>query len=288
MGAMTVEGTMHTFETPGPVDLQVELQRGQLTVVAEHTAVTTVDLRPLGGDSDAVRLIDSARVEQRGNAIVVLLPRGKSGLFRHTAGIEARIVVPTDSAARLETASADIETRGRLGSVAVQTGSGDVSLDQVADVLIRTGSGDVRLDRSTGSCSVKSGSADVSLGSVQGDADISSGSGDVEIESVGANLRVKTGSGDLVLHKAGDAVDAMAGSGDVVLKHINHGRVKAKTGSGDIAIGVADGTAAYLDIMTVTGDVHSDLDASGAPTADDVTVDINVSSGTGDVVLQRA
>lgn len=285
---MTMEGTMHTFETPGPVDLQVELPLGQLTVVAEHTAVTTVDLRPVGGDSAAAKLIDSARVEQRGNAIAVLLPKGKGGLFRSTAGVEARIVVPTDSAARLETGSADIDTHGRLGSVAVQTGSGDVSLEQTGDVVIRTGSGDVWLDRSTGSCSVKSGSADVSVGSVRGDADINSGSGDVEIESVGANLRVKTGSGDLVLHQAGDAVDAMAGSGDLVLKHIDHGRVKAKTGSGDIAIGVADGTAAYLDIMTVTGDVRSDLDASEAPSPDDLTVDINIQSGTGDVVLQRA
>ena len=285
---MTMEGTMHTFETPGPVDLQVELQQGQLTVVAEDTAVTTVDLRPAGDDSAAAELIDGARVEQRGNAVVVLVPKGKGGLFRNTAGVEARIVVPTDSAARLETASADIDTHGRLGSVAVQTGSGDVSLDQTADVVIRTGSGDVRLDRCNGSCSVKSGSADVSLGSVQGDADISSGSGDVEIESVGAKCRVKTGSGDLVLHQAGDAVDAMAGSGDLVLKHVDHGRVKAKTGSGDVAIGVAGGTAAYLDIMAVTGDVRSDLDASEAPQPDDLTVDINIQSGTGDVVLQRA
>jgi len=285
---MTVEDTMHTFQTPGPVDLQVELQQGELTIVAEDTAVTTVDLRPLGGDSAAAKLIDSARVEQRGNAIVVLLPKGKGGLFRSTGEIEARIVVPTDSVARLETASADVSTRGRLGAVTVQTGSGDVSIDQAADVLIRTGSGDVQLDHASGSCSVRSGSADVSLGRVQGDADVTSGSGDVEIESVGGGLRVKTGSGDLVLHKAGDAVDAMAGSGDLVLKHIHHGRVKAKTGSGDIAIGVADGTAAYLDIMTVTGDVHSDLDASEAPQPDDLTVDISIQSGTGDVVLQRA
>jgi hypothetical protein len=40
--------------------------------------------------------------------------------------------------------------------------------------------------------------------------------------------------------------------------------------------------------MTVTGDVTSDLDSTDGPTNGDRTVDINIQSGSGDVVLQRA
>jgi DUF4097 and DUF4098 domain-containing protein YvlB len=110
----------------------------------------------------------------------------------------------------------------------------------------------------------------------------------VTLEAVHGALKVKTGSGDVVLASAGDRVDAMAGSGDVVVNRVERGEVYVKTGSGDITLGVADGTAAYLDIQTVTGDVKSSLDSTAAPVEGDSTVSINVVSGTGDVVLQRA
>ena len=95
------------------------------------------------------------------------------------------------------------------------------------------------------------------------------GSGDVSIDSVGGKLNVKTGSGDLTVTSAGRTVDAVAGSGDVLVKRVEQGSLRMKTGSGDVSVGVATGTAAYLDIMTVTGDVSSDLDASDAPSDGD-------------------
>jgi DUF4097 and DUF4098 domain-containing protein YvlB len=288
MGAMTTEATMYTFQTPNPVDLRVELWQGRVKVVADDTDETTVELLPVRGDSAAREAIENARVEQRGNEIVVLMPKAKGSLFRARAEIEATIHVPSNSNATIETASADIETHGVLGNVRASSGSGDVSIEHTADLDVRTGSGDIQATTVDGSCNVKCGSADVKIGSVAADADIVAGSGDVVIDSVGAKLNSKSGSGDLILASAGHTVDAMAGSGDLLVKRIEQGKVKMKTGSGDVLIGVASGTAAYLDIMTVTGDVTSDLDASEGPTDGDRTVDINVQSGSGDVVLQRA
>jgi DUF4097 and DUF4098 domain-containing protein YvlB len=285
---MTTEASMHTFTTPNPVRLRVELWHGKLTVEAVETDTTTVHLRPVDDSAGAQDLIDNAKVEQRGDEIVVLLPRAKSGLFRSRAEVDARIQVPLDSSAKLETGSADIETAGRLGNVNASSGSGDVSVELAAEAQVRTGSGDISVDDVSGSCDIKGGSADVRVGTVGGSADIMAGSGDVEIDRVERTLRIKTGSGDVVVQGPGESVDAMAGSGDVLLSRVAHGRVKVKTGSGDIVIGVARGTAAYLDIMTVTGDVTSDLDASDTPTGADLTAEINVQSGSGDVVLQRA
>ncbi len=279
---------MHTFSTPNPVRLRVEVWQGRVSVEAADTDTTTVDLRPLHGSSAAQDLIDNARVEQRGDEIIVQMPRGKGGLFRARGEVEALIRVPSGSSAKIETASADIETVGELGNLDVISGSGDVSIESAAEATVKSGSGDVTVDRVTGSCDVKSGSADVRIGSIGRDADIVAGSGDVVIDSVATTLKVKTGSGDVVVRSTGDSVDAMAGSGDLLLKRVDHGKVKVKTGSGDIAIGVATGTAAYLDIMTVTGDVKSDLDASDTPSGEDLTAEISIQSGSGDVVLQRA
>jgi DUF4097 and DUF4098 domain-containing protein YvlB len=273
---------MYSFETPNPVDLRVEVWAGRVDITAADTQTTTVELR---GDQE---LIESAKVEQRGDEIVVLMPKIKSSLFRRSAEVEAEITVPKQSNARVETASADIRTRGDLGKVDASSGSGEVEVDQAAKAEVRTGSGDISVRAVQGDCSTKSGSAEVSLGKIGGDCDVLSGSGDVVIDEIAGSLKVKAGSGDIIVKSAGDGVDAMAGSGDLLLRRVERGRVKAKTGSGDITVGVANGTAAYLDIMTVTGDVSSELDGSEAPSDGELTTEIFVQTGSGDVVLQRA
>jgi DUF4097 and DUF4098 domain-containing protein YvlB len=279
---MTTEEAMHTFETPGPVNLRVELWQGSVDVTADDTQTTTVELR---GDQD---LIDSAKVEQRGDQIDVLIPKIKSGLFRRGAEVDARIVVPRQSNARVETASADIRTHGDLGDVDAASGSGDVEIDEATEADVRTGSGDIAVRVVHGNCNTKSGSAEVTLGKISGDCDVLSGSGDVLIDEVVGKVKIKAGSGDIILKTCGDGVDAMAGSGDLLLKRVDRGRVKAKTGSGDVTVGVADGTAAYLDVSTVTGDVSSELDGTESPVEGELTAEIFIQTGSGDVVLQRA
>lgn len=279
---------MHTFDTPGPVRLRVELWEGSLRILAEETGSTTVELTPERGDDDAQDLIDRTTVEQRGDEIVVLIPKVKGGLFRRGTSVHAVIRVPVDSDLHLETGSADVDARGPLADVNVSTGSGDINLELTSDLQARLGSGDLRLEAASGSIDVKGGSSDLVIGDVAGAATILTGSGDVLLEHVAGHLTIKSGSGDVVLRRAGDDVNAMAGSGDLLLKRVDHGQIKAKTGSGDIAIGVAPGTAVYLDILTVSGDVHSSLDRSGAPTDGEPTVEIDIKSGSGDVVLQRA
>ncbi len=285
---MNPEVTMHTFDTPGPTNLKVELWQGQVKVFAEETTTTTVELEPLRGDSAAQELIEHARVEQRGDEILVLMPKSKGGLFRTRAEVLATIRVPLHSNAKIETSSADIDTQGEMGALNVASGSGDVHLEHGTNVTAATGSGDITIGTTTGDCSVKCGSADIAVESIAGDSDVVTGSGDVAIREIGGVLKIKSGSGDIVIKQAGDGIDAMAGSGDLLVKRVDHGRVKVKTGSGDILVGVAEGTAAYLDISTVTGDVSSSLDGAEAPSDGERTVELKVQSGSGDVVLQRA
>jgi len=279
---------MHTFDTPGPVNLKVELQQGLISVLARDTTTTTVELEAMSRDAGAQELIDNARVEQRGDDIIVEVPKGKGGLFRSRGEIRATITVPTGSRAKLESSSADVKTDGELGDTSVASGSGDVELDVVGGLKVRTGSGDIEANTVHDSCDIKCGSADISIGMIGGSSDVVAGSGDVMLGELTGMLKIKTGSGDIVIRQAGSGIDALAGSGDVLVRRVDHGRLKAKTGSGDITVGVADGTAAYLDISTVTGDVTSSLDASEAPSEGDQTVELVIQSGTGDVVLQRA
>jgi hypothetical protein len=69
---------------------------------------------------------------------------------------------------------------------------------------------------------------------------------------------------------------------------VHHGRVKAKTVSGKISVGVAKGSAAHLDVTTMSGRVHSELESSQAPAEGEPQVELVLSSMSGSVNIARA
>lgn len=278
----------YDFDTPTPIDLKVEVSSGEIHLNASDTAHTQVELEAIKEDKQALDLIAHARVEQHGNKISVIMPKNKGSFIGSKGQVRITISLPHDSALRIDTGSADLLGHGRFADTHINSGSGDVELEQISSGDIKAGSGDVDLDVVLGAVKVKTGSGDVTLGPVGGSADVMAGSGDVRLDTIGEELKVKTGSGDVTITSGGSRVDAMAGSGDVVVRRVERGEVVAKTGSGDVTIGVSEGTAAYLDIQTVTGDLTSSLDSTSEPLDGDATVSIKVISGSGDVVLQRA
>lgn len=285
---MTTDSARYDFETAGPVDLKVELSSGSIEVTAADVATTTVELEALHGDSFAAELIANARVEQHGDKISVLMHKGRGSMFGRKGQVSVIVTMPTGSSIRADTGSADVTGHGRLGAVIVNTGSGDVELEAITSGELKLGSGNLEIEAVADSLRAKSGSGDITVGPIGGSGDITAGSGDVVVEDVSEAIKVKTGSGDVVLKTAGERTNVMAGSGDLLLHRVGPGKVVAKTGSGDVSIGVTRGTAALLDVQTVTGSFTCHLDATDQPADGDDTVSINVMSGTGDVVLQHA
>jgi hypothetical protein len=74
----------------------------------------------------------------------------------------------------------------------------------------------------------------------------------------------------------------------VQVRRADHGRVRAKTVSGKISVGVAGGTAAHLDISTLSGRVNSELEAGAAPGEGEKRVELVLSTMSGNVNLARA
>jgi DUF4097 and DUF4098 domain-containing protein YvlB len=128
----------------------------------------------------------------------------------------------------------------------------------------------------------------ITIAEISGSADVKSGSGKIEIGRVGADTRVTTGAGDIEVGEAGDSVEAFTAAGAVKVRRADHGRVRAKTMAGRVSVGVAKGSAAYLDISTMSGRVHSELDAAEPPADGDKRVELIIRTMSGDVNLARA
>jgi DUF4097 and DUF4098 domain-containing protein YvlB len=266
------------FETHSPVNLVVEINKGNIHVLCTETSETTVLVEGKHAE-DVV-------VEQHGDAITVSEP-GRGRIFGDNA-LRVDIVMPSGSNPAIRTGSADMQVEGRAGHAQLRSGSGDVSADIVeGHLLVETGSGEIRVDDVRGAVKVKSGSGDVEIGESAGTASISTGSGDVTVENARGNTVVKTGSGDLSVGAAHGDTSFSTGSGDVSVDQVHRGRVTVKGASGDVSVGVTAGIPVWTDVTTVSGTIRSNLQGAGQPQEGQDHIEVRAKTVSGDIDLSE-
>ncbi len=279
----------HTFPTPGPTRLRVELPSGRIQIAADAEGETRVVLSAPQGDSWALKWIAEAEVADIGGEIVVRNPHQRLSFnFGFSRGsIEASIHLPAASAAHLTIGAGRIETAGRLGDLSATTGAGGVRIEACASARLRTGSGNIDILEVAGEVDATTGAGTVAIGKA-GDVRVTTGAGNARLESVARAAKFTTGHGNVEVGHAGDSLEAFTASGDIEVRRADHGRVRAKTVSGRVRVGVAEGVAARLDLRSVSGRVLSELNAGGPPGAGETQVELILSSVSGNVNVARA
>jgi DUF4097 and DUF4098 domain-containing protein YvlB len=268
----------YTFETHNPVNLVVEISKGNVNVRCTDTSESTIVVQGKHAD-DVV-------VEQHGDSITVTEP-GRGRIFGDNA-LTVDVVVPEQSNPAVRTGSADIQVEGPAGHAQLRSGSGDCSLESVeGHLLVETGSGEIRVDTVRGNLKIKSGSGDVEVGEAGSTSSISTGSGDVTVETARGNTVVKTGSGDLSIGAAHDDTSFSTGSGDVSIDLVNRGRLNVKGASGDVSIGVKAGVPVWTDVTTVSGTIRSDLQGAGQPQEGQDHIEVRAKTVSGDIALSE-
>ncbi len=120
------------------------------------------------------------------------------------------------------------EVSGTVGSVAIVTTSGKVSVDEAASVDIRTKSGRVDVDAVTDECRIIGGSGRVTVGRC-------------------GSAYVTTGSGRITLRDVHGATHAHCSSGRIDVTMATANDVDAETVSGRIAIAMPAGANVRVD-----------------------------------------
>jgi DUF4097 and DUF4098 domain-containing protein YvlB len=84
-------------------------------------------------------------------------------------------------------------------------------------------------------------------------------------------------------------VDAKSSNGTIRIGQVARDSVTLRTAAGDLEIGVAAGTAAWLDLNTGHGRVHNGLDAIGqVPEQSEETVEVRAHTSFGDITVRRS
>lgn len=158
-----------------------------------------------------------------------LAVRAECGFLSFDCRASLQVLVPARTALDLRTGSGKIDVEGVQGGLVADTGSGDVSLQDVGGpaVTVDTGSGAITGGGvSAGRLRAQTGSGNVSLVVVRApdDVDIDTGSGEVAllVPDVVYDVGSETGSGE-------SRVTVRSDSG-------SPRRLRVKTGSGDVMV----------------------------------------------------
>ena len=141
------------------------------------------------------------------------------------------------------TGAGSVRAHGLQGPAELQTGSGDIELEESAsgDVHTRTGSGTIRIHGLNGGLTARTGSGSIEAeGRLSGPANLSTGSGSVHLRlsrDSRFDLGASTGSGDIQVDFPG-APPRNSENRHHVTAPVNGGgpALEVRTGSGDITI----------------------------------------------------
>ncbi|MCT2585178.1 DUF4097 family beta strand repeat-containing protein [Actinophytocola gossypii] len=284
-----------SFEAEGPIELSLGTGAGRIDVRLVDEPGVHVEVRhDQDGDNPFAQGVSNlmnwigyqfGNLDQAEGSIPAEAVRQTRVDF--TAG---RLVVRTPKDMHLRNVAIAVSVQAPVGShVAARSGSGDVMVSGAAGRLeLTTGSGRVNADQATAAAKVDTGSGVVRLGPMAAGVRAKTGSGDVEISAVGGASTVITGSGDVWLGAVTSDVLARTGSGNLTIANASAGQLELHTGSGELRIGVREGSRAEIDLSSGSGEAHSDLDLTTTPPESAPALRLRGRTGSGSALVTKA
>lgn len=278
---------MHTFDTDGPTTVVVRTGTGRVTITSEDTPVTTVEVTAL--NSAGQEAVAGTTLDQTGGSVVIDVPRRNGSMFRQSPQVGVTITCPRGSSLQVRAQAADVRATGSYATAELTTGSGDLVVEHVTDTArLKAGSGSVSARAVEGTLMITTGSGDVSVDQSGTTSTLTVGSGDISIGELRGEVVTKTGSGDIEVGVLAGSLQSKTGSGDLIVRRAAAGMVRATGASGSISIGIPEGTAAWLDLSTITGRVTQELGESEAPQGDQQRVQVTAHTVSGDLRVHRS
>ncbi|MCC3767901.1 DUF4097 family beta strand repeat-containing protein [Streptomyces sp. UNOC14_S4] len=281
---------MPSFATSEPITVTAHVEAGSIRFVAGDRLDTVVDAQPRDPKKDLdVRAADQTEVTYANGVLTVRTPKPRY-LVGRTGVVDVTVELPTGSRVDMTGAWTQVVGEGRLGEVRVKTSSGDVRLDTTGPLTLTASHGSITVDRVEGAAEITTSTGSLRVGFVDGSAVLKNSHGTTTVGAATGELRVKNANGDIEIRRAEDSVTATTAHGTLRVGEVARGTVQLETSYGAIEVGVREGTAAWLDAGSGSGQVRNALTASEAPerTEDTVTIRARTRHGNIDVLRARA
>ena len=210
----------------------------------------TVDVR--GWDRNEVQVtgrlgedVERIDVESSGGRTVikVVLPRGNN----HDGEADIEVSVPKGSSVEVSAVSADVSSRGVLGTQRLKSVSGEITADIAGNESeVRSVSGDVTVRGNGKPLSLR-------VSSVSGSLDLTNTAGKIDVVTVSGDARVNMGETSELRGRT------TSGNLEVTGKLTRDARVDVEGVSGDITLHVSAAGGLSTEIESFSGDIESCL-----------------------------
>lgn len=279
---------MPKFETPEPVSVTLELGVANVRIAASDRADTVVEVRPTNDADDSdVQAAQQVRIDHTSGTVQITGPKRTFDFSKKSKSVDVSIELPSGSQLSAHLQMGDVRCAGRLGECRVRT-TGNVWLERTGPLRLHTGIGHVTVDGIAGDAEISTGSGKVQVGEVEGAAVVKNSNGDTAIDAVAGELRVRNANGAIEVERAGTGVDAKTSNGSIRLGELVRGSVVLGTSNGNLDVGIAEGTAAWLEVNTGYGQVRNLLENATRPEEAEHTVEVRGRTSYGDIVIHRS
>ena len=263
---------MFSFETPEAISVDLSVEFGGARIYAGDRQTTIVEVRPSSDGRKAdLEAAEATRVELAGGRLEVRAPKlRRLGLFGKPGAIEVVIQVPSGSHVRGNTSYGDFEAEGRLGDCQFKTSYGTLRVEAAGALTLHTSAGNI------------------TAGRVTGVAELTTSWGDLRIGETSAPATLKTSGGDIRVERAGEGISARTAYGAINVARAVRGQLDLTTSYGNVEVGVADGTATFLELRSGHGGVRNQLDRVDDAPAPEEFLEVRAQTNYGDIKIFRA
>lgn len=291
--AQTPPVRVQSFDVDGPIEIDVSVGAGKVTVRLTNEPGATVEIRHQPGDQSPWAQGLSSLMNWVNDQFADASGQSSPTAAIHQTRVDlagGRLVVRTPKALPLRSIPLAVTVRAPSGShVTGHTGTAGLTVTGSAGRLdVSSGSGAISCDRADGSAGISTGSGAVRLGPMLGGLRARSGSGDMEVSSIAGPTSLHTGTGDVWLGAVAGDVMARTGSGDLTVADAGSGRLELITGTGEIRVGIRQGVTAEVDLTSGTGKATSELEVRHVQPAGEVAVRLRGRTGAGMAIVTAA
>ena len=251
---------MPTFATPGPIAATVVVAGAQVRVTASDRTDTVVLVEPINKASQSdVKVANKTKVDFAGGQLSVktTVSGDKNG------SVVITIDLPAGSSLVAYLAHSSVHADGSLGECELHMASGRVQLDRIDALQANIAAGEVTIGHIAGRANIDGAAFALRISEVEDTVKLASSGGQTWIGHASADLDLSSASGGFDIDRADGSVTATTASGAIRIGRMTRGQAKLMNGSGNIEVGISEGTAASIDVNSERGAVHNFVSSQG-------------------------
>jgi hypothetical protein len=277
---------MPTFDTPGPIAATVVVAGAQVRVTASDRTDTVVLVEPIDKASKTdVKVANKTKVDFAGGQLSVktTVSGDKNG------SVVITIDLPAGSSLVAYLAHSSVHADGSFGECELHMASGRVQLDRINALQANIAAGEVTIGHIAERANIDGGAFAMRISEVKDTVKLSSsGAGQTWIGHASADLDLSSAHGGFDIDRADGSVTAKTADGAIRIGRLTRGQAELMNRSGNIEVGISEGTAARVDANSERGLVRNSVPSQENPDTSDNKVTVHARTRYGDIIIQRA